>query len=222
MGLNSENAMRMCFDIETAPLPEAADYLVEPIEAPSNYKDPAKIAAYIEEKKAKRLDNCSLDPDLCRVVAVCTWREGVNGPVALHAGDVSEKEMLEWFWREAEQGHLVGFNCLTFDLPVLLRRSLYLDVLTPWIQIDKFKHPMVTDLQSVLSFNGATEWHSLSFYAKRFGFDIPDGMDGSGIAQAVAESRWDDIEQHVKADVVKTALVADRCGYFSVAPVVAF
>lgn len=215
MGFDNEGALRSCFDIETAPLPEAADYLVEPIEAPSNYKDPVKIAAYIEERKAEQLEKCSLDPDLCRVVALGVWNELDSSPAVNMSCDAHEEtELLKWFWSEFP-GHLVGFNCLSFDLPVLLRRSLYLGVKTRLLQIDRFKHPDVTDLMSELSFNDKQKVHSLDFYAKRFGCPVVDTMDGSQIGLAVTEGRWEDIEAHVTADVRKTAFVAQKCGYFT-------
>ena len=52
MGFNNEDSLRFVIDIETAPLDDAAQYL-EPAEAPGNYKDPAKIDAYIAEKNAE-------------------------------------------------------------------------------------------------------------------------------------------------------------------------
>lgn len=215
MGFNNENGRRLVFDLETAPLSEAADYL-EPPDAPANYKDPAKIKAYIEEKSAEQVGRCSLDPDLCRIVAISTWaEEDYSGPMVFHAGESAEADMLAFFWNEAKGKHLVGFNVLAFDLPVLLRRSLYLGITAPQIQIDKYRHPEVTDLQMVLSFNGALRMRGLSFYAKRFGFEVEDGITGADIAQAVEEERWDDIAHHAKADVRKTALLAARCGYFS-------
>lgn len=222
MGFNNENGKRIVFDIETAPLEEAAEYLVDPIEAPGNYKDPAKIAAFIAEKKLEQVDKCALDPDLCRVVVISLWHEDDKDPFAFHLGKTTEAYMLSWFWHEAEHGHLVGFNCLAFDLPVLLRRSLYLGVKTPLIQIDRFKHPEVTDLLSVLSFNGVMKFHSLSFYAKRFGCDVKDALTGADIGPAVASERWDDVEAHVLADVRKTAFVASKCGYFTPAPIGVF
>lgn len=214
MGFNNENGRRLVFDLETAPLPEAADYL-EPPEAPANYKDPVKIKAYIDDKSAEQVGRCSLDPDLCRIVAISTWAEEDSSPYVHHTGEDSEHEIVEWFWEQAKNHHLVGFNVLAFDLPVLLRRSLYLELKAPQIQIDKYRHPEVTDLQMVLSFNGALRLRGLSFYAKRFGFEVEDGITGAEIAKAVEEDRWDDIAGHAMADVKKTALLAARCGYFS-------
>lgn len=216
MGLNNEGAARLVFDIETAPLPDAAEYL-EPAEAPANYKDPVKIAAAIAEKNAENLARCGLDVDLCRVVAIGFWIEGsVIQTMTIEQFHGNEALMLKSFWVLAADRHLVGFNCLAFDLPVLMRRSLYLGVDDPYIQIDKFKHPQVTDLMKVLDYNGAIKSRGLSFYAKRFGIaSDPDVLTGADIAQAVVDSRWADIEAHVKADVQKTAQIAAKLGAFN-------
>jgi len=216
MGLGNENAQRLVFDIETAPLPEAADYLNDiPVEAPSNYKDPVKIAAYIAEKQAKALADCALDVDLCRIVAIGTCMEGGPNVATMTAIDAyAETSMLTIFWKVASGRHVIGYNCLAFDLPVLLRRSLYLGVSVPAIQIDRFKHPLVSDLQDVLSYSGKLTWRGLDFYCRRFGIDVPDGLKGADIGQAVAEGRWEAVEAHVRADVQKTAMLAARLSLF--------
>lgn len=214
MGYNDENSGRVVFDIETAPLAEAGEY-IEPAEAPANYKDPIKIAAAIAEKNAENLAKCGLDVDLCRIVAIGVLTDDISDPcVWLTAAENDELDILRRFWLLVAGKHLVGFNCLGFDLPVLFRRSLYLGVPVPHIAIDRFKHPQVTDLMQVLSFNGVLRLRGLSFYAKRFGVDIPDTLTGADIAQAVAEGRWADVEAHVKADVQKTAALASKLGLF--------
>ena len=217
MGYNGENARKVVFDLETAPLLDAANYLVEPISAPSNYKSPEAIARYVEDAKAAQLEKCSLDPDLCRIVALGWQIEGMPVHVGICEHEEAEAEVLNLFWYQASALHLVGFNCLAFDLPVLLRRALYLDAARPSIQIDKYKHPQVTDLQMVLSFNGAQKMHSLSFYAKRFGIPSDDTLTGADIGQAVKEGRWEDVRSHCRADVLKTAAVAAKMGLFTCA-----
>lgn len=214
MGLNDEHSGRIVFDIETAPLAEAVDYL-EPAEAPSNYKDPVKIAAAIAEKNAENVAKCGLDADLCRIVAVGVQTEEMPDPcIWIMATENDERDVLRRFWLLAVGKHLVGFNCLGFDLPVLFRRSLYLGVPVPHIAIDRFKHPQVTDLMQVLSFNGTLRLRGLSFYAKRFGIETQDALTGADIALAVSEGRWADIETHVKSDVQKTAALASKLGLF--------
>lgn len=207
--------MKLVFDIETAPLDEAKDY-IEPAEAPANYKDPEKIAAYVKEKTAESLGRCGLDLDLCRVVAIGWWRECDSEPIVVHAGSAtSEAAMLRAFWNHAEDAHLVGFNCLSFDIPVLLRRSLYLGVKAPRISTDKYRHPDVTDLATDLSFNGAQRMRSLSFYMRRFEIPHTDTIKGSDIAALVAKGLWPMVESHCRADVEATAALARRLGHLS-------
>src|SRR5258708_4313542 len=124
MGFNNDQARKICFDIETAPLDDAADY-IEPATAPANYKDPAKIEAFIADKNAENLATCALDVDLCRIVAIGIWLEGAEPDATTVQGAWTEESVLNAFWNIAADRHLVGFNVLQFDLPVLLRRSLY-------------------------------------------------------------------------------------------------
>ena len=226
MGLNNENAHVvgapwLAFDIETCPMPTCAEYLTDAIEAPSNYKDPAKIAAYIEEKRQKQIADAGLDLDLCEVVAIGWALPSVQGDddriYAQTRETTSEADMLSGFWRfvqavQRESGNLVGFNCLSFDLPILLRRSLYLGVPVPKIPLDKYRHEGVIDVADVLTFNGRMTWRSLSFYARRFGIPHDDSVKGDQIAALVAAGEWEKVASHVRADVQTTAALAQRIG----------
>jgi hypothetical protein len=59
------NDNALIVDIEAVGIDRAADYL-EPVEAPSNYKNEDAKAKYIAEATAKAIDRCGLDPDLCK------------------------------------------------------------------------------------------------------------------------------------------------------------
>jgi hypothetical protein len=61
--------MQIVFDCETYALPSAAEFMEEPT-APANYKDPAKIEAYIAEARQGQLAKAALDIDLCSVIAI--------------------------------------------------------------------------------------------------------------------------------------------------------
>lgn len=213
LGYNDADAGRLIFDLETAPLPDAAEYL-EPASAPGNYKDPDKIAAYIADANAKNLEQAGLDVDLGQIVAIGWWWEGQEAEVC-SAAYCTERDMLKQFWAVAEGRHLVGYNVLAFDLPFLFRRSLYLGVPTPFLQIEKYRHPQVTDLQDVLSFQGKLKWRGLSFYCRKFGVDIPDDLTGADIAAAVQAGEWGKVESHVRCDILKTAALAEKLGHFT-------
>lgn len=215
MGLNNENTRRIVLDIETFPIGNAADYL-EPVEAPSNYKDPVKIAAYQVDAQKAQLAKAALDHDLCRIVALgYALAHGVprdpSGEVVLCKTETDERLALVDLWDVLKPAHFIGYNVLAFDLPVLLRRSLYLGVKAPQIQLDKYRHPQVTDLMMVLSNNGAHKFRSLSFYASRFGLPATDGS-GADVAGYVEAGEWGAIEAHLRADLVATAALAQRVG----------
>lgn len=222
MAYNNENAGAaiseqpwMAFDLETCPMPGCAEYLTDPIEAPSNYKDPLKIAAYVEDKRKAQIDDAGLDCDLCEIVAIAG--EFHDSGWAQTRAHCSEADMIRGFWRFAANtmsagGQLVGFNCLYFDLPVLLRRSLYLGIATPKLSIDKYRHDGIVDLADLLTFGGKTKWRSLAFYAKRFGIPHDESVKGEDIAGLVAAGAWDQVEQHCVSDVATTANLARRVG----------
>lgn len=60
---------RIFFDIETQANPENLALAPEP-KAPGNLKDPAKIAAAIEEKKRDLIESAALDPDYGKVLSI--------------------------------------------------------------------------------------------------------------------------------------------------------
>ena len=215
MGYDHEHAARIVLDIETAPIANAADY-IEPIEAPANYKDEDKIAEYIAHARQAKLDKAALDPDLCRIVALGVWPE--NGDPEVPATIISEaveRPSLQYFWRHYGACHFIGKNCLAFDLPVLLRRSLYLGIEAPAIQLDRFRHPQVTDLQAILSMNNPAWWHTLTFYCRRFGLDVPeDATTGADIRALVETGDWEGVRAHCLADVIRTGKLAARLGLF--------
>lgn len=218
MGYNNLDALRFVIDIETAPLPDAAAYL-EPAEPPSNYKDADKIAAYVREKNAENLSRAALDADLCRIVAIGWMREDATDPTVVYVDQPEHEEsVLTEFWRDVNQHVTVGYNTIGFDLPILVRRSLYLGVTHPFVNLDKYRSNHI-DLQQRLSYNGAMKFRSLSFYCKRFGIPCGDDSTGSQVGQLVIDGKWDEIAAHCRADVVKTKALAERIGLLRQQPV---
>ncbi len=223
MGLNSEYAHPIVVDIETVAIDGAAEYL-EPISAPSNYKKAEAIEDYIRNATAGVLAKCSLDPDLCRNVAIGWMRVGVdNEPrVLLCEGEHEERYALGQLWLDVRREYgggvcpLVTFNGLKFDLPVLMRRSQYLRIDYPRLSLDKYRTPHL-DLWQQLSFKGTISAHGLQFYAKRFGLPVnPDPVKGEDIAALVkvgTDVCWRAIQNHCASDVKTTYELAVRLGY---------
>ena len=200
---------RFCvFDIETASLEDAEVY-IEPPKPRGNIKDPAKIEADLAEKTAALLDRAALDPDLCRIVAA-GWDCDGTAESAVCADAPEERRVLERFWRQSQGATLVGFNCLSFDLPVLLRRSLYLDVRAPYFSLNKYRPGSIVDL--MLAYQGMLTYRSLGFYCTRFGITVPDDVTAAEVGALVEAGEWTKVHDHVRADVAKTTALARRVG----------
>ena len=112
------------FDIETGPLP--ADKLPpfdESSVAVGNLKDPAKVAAKIEEARASYIANAALSPLAGQVLMV-----GIKEGEETRIFQGSEDEILESVAYALETAIVVhreiaGFNIINFDLPFLATRA---------------------------------------------------------------------------------------------------
>jgi DNA polymerase elongation subunit (family B) len=204
-------------DLETLGLAEAKDW-VEPISAPSNYKDEAKKAAYIAEAEAERAERFSLDADTCRIVALGFYDIGADPTVYLCSNEFEEREKLKMFWESyaKQETRLITFNGFRFDLPVLVMRSLYLSVPHPVITFaPAWKAWPHVDLWEKLSLNGARDRKDvkgLRFYAKRFGLPIFDDISGKDVAAAIAAGEWEKVHNHCLFDLDLTRALAERLG----------
>ena len=215
MGYNDELSGAVVFDLETVACPDARDYL-DPVEAPSNYKDPVKIAAYCEQTFAKRVEEAGLEPDLCEVVAVgFRHPEYATASAVYTRADVDEAGLLELAWEAIQGRRIVGFSVLNFDLPVLIRRSQLLGLRVPTVNLDRYRTPHV-DLIERLTFNGKLTWRSLAFYCRRFAIPCEDATSGADIASMVAANDWAGVAAHCRSDVDKTAALAHRLGWLTV------
>lgn len=191
-------------------MPSVETYLTDPIVAPKNYRDEFKIAAYIAETRAAQIADAGLDVDLCEIAAIAITDTEMTA--VHHGGEWTERRMLEWLWSQTRDTTLVGFNCVAFDLPIVLRRSLYLNILTPPIHVDKYRHDGVIDVAEVLSYNWRMPWRSLEFYCGRFGIPYDNTVRGDDIATLAAQGEWPSIARHCLNDVQSTAALALRVG----------
>lgn len=167
----------------------------------------AERLAKIEQQR-KEMAVC---PEMNRVVAL-GWAVGGNDVESLvisHdvndavAGDVIEITILERFWQlVANNGPLVGFNILGFDLPTIYIRSMLLDVkpsrrldLKPWSSD-------CVDLMAVRFPKSSAK--RLKWLAAAMGIEVPAGdVDGSQV-----EDLWKTdpakVGEYVRSDVAVT------------------
>jgi predicted 3'-5' exonuclease similar to PolB exonuclease domain len=205
-------------DIETSAHPDAERMLPE-FKHNAGTNDADKRAAQIAEKRAKALADAALDPDLCRIVAIGSWWNEEQEPRLHLCNDESvEAAVLSAYWQTYAQHRwehphtvIVGSNCLGFDLPVMVRRSLYLNVEVPMLERGKYRHRDVIDLKSLLCDDDRLAWRSLDYYVRRFQLDVPhDAIDGAQIPALVAAGEWPKVESHLHCDLLKTRALALR------------
>lgn len=205
-------------DIETAPLADAESMLPE-FHYNKGTNDPAKRAEQIAAKRANALAEAALDPDLCRIVALGSWWDMEAEPALVLCHDESqEAAALAEFWEtyravrhENPYTVMVGSNLLGFDLPVMVRRSLYLRVDVPHLERGKYRHRDVIDLKNLLCDDDWLAWRSLDYYVRRFALDVPqDPIDGAQIPALVAAGDWLAVRNHLRCDLVKVRALAQR------------
>lgn len=197
---------RLYLDLATAPLPEAAEFIDKAaITAPSNYKDDAKIAAYIEEKYQERLADAALDLDLAQIIGLATWHAGIAKPLIYTGWSFTEENLVKAagdLIRLMDGTSLVSFNGLSFDWPMLTRRAKYLGVTDfPWINCDRYRSPHV-DLLHVLSGGDPSRRRPLGFYVRRHKWtDLSKPLSGAEEAQVPVTGKWAELEASLRHDV---------------------
>lgn len=215
--------MAIVFDLETLAIDGAAS-LAEPVSAPSNWKDEAKIAAYVAEKQQAQIARAGLYPWTNRIIAL-GWCEETDETerVEVCGSEARERAVLTEFLEHIVDNRgavipLVTFNGLAFDLPTLMARARLLGVRCPELSIDRYRSPH-PDLMQILTFRGALDARSLTWFAKRFGLDTSDAFSGKEIATLYEDGNWDAIKAHCASDVRLTRQLAERLGVLRPRPV---
>jgi len=206
------------FDIETGPLPTAElEDRIPKFEAPANYKDEAKIAAYITQKRLDWIERAALDATTGQILAIgiLDCREPGVEKLNTLAGD--EREIIAAFSSIVLQcggsgWPLIGWNILGFDLPFILRRSWILRVALPqWIRSGRYWDRCFIDAMDVWACGNRDQAVSLDLAAATLGVGRKSGC-GSQFASLWGGS--DEERAHALAylenDLRLTKAVAER------------
>lgn len=201
------------FDIETMGLPKAElEPLCPQFEAPSNYRDAAKIEAYRDEKRQEWLDRAALSAVTGHVLAIGYLHEGKFNVFA--SGD--EADDIAAFWDlVAPRGillrPLVGFNCNGFDVPYMVRRSWKLGVQPPHgLFRGRWLNDAFVDLMEMWRCGTRDTSISLADLARYLGVGEKTGS-GKDFA-ALWESDRDAALKYLENDLRLTARCAQRFG----------
>lgn len=223
------NPNPMVLDIETLPLAAALDlpYPKDERSAPSNYKDPEKIAAWFEADERKwresRVKECSVNPRLGRVLCVgMTTEDGADATVTFAKTEADEKQLLFDLWREigVQAGELVTWNG-SWDLRFILIRSMYhglkptvrAETIAAWFRrYSLFPHfdcrQAVNNWQTFTEGEGLHEWAAF--------FHLPErpetirGLTGADVARLYADGKITTIEEYCAWDVMDTKRIYEQ------------
>lgn len=150
----------------------------EPTGAP--LPDPDVIDAQAEMRAA-------LTPEFLKIVGMNLAvdekepRSGWVGETTESGEEMTEAMLLNTFWRMAEKAdHIVGFNCLRFDLPAILVRSAILGVFptVPFFAFKPWEMPIVDLAQKRVQFGRFEkgQWHSLKALRRLYNLPIPKDL----------------------------------------------
>jgi 3'-5' exonuclease len=159
------------------------------------------------------------------VVVGCLWldhgyrlkRFGVVGEKdPPHAGELDDREhhLLDDFSRFVGRARpvLVTYNGRSFDLPVIVMRSLCHGIALPWYYRDRdfryrYSEDGHLDLCDWLADHGATRAGKLDAVARLIGLPGKIGVDGSQVEGLFRAGQLDAIQRYCLADVAQTALL---------------
>jgi predicted PolB exonuclease-like 3'-5' exonuclease len=146
------------------------------------------------------------------------WRVVALG--APHTGQRSEREIIEAFvGRIGElRPQLVSFNGHSFDLPVLRYRAMLHSLPAPGLNCRAYFNRYTDDCldlcDALASFDGRSKM-SLDGLCRVLGIaGKPAGIDGSKVAEYVAEGRIQEVADYCETDIVNTYLLFLRYELF--------
>jgi predicted PolB exonuclease-like 3'-5' exonuclease len=159
------------------------------------------------------------------IVVGCLWldhgyrlkRFGVIGEKPTGAGDTldhRERDLLEDFSRFVGRARpvLVTYNGRSFDLPVIVMRSLCHAIALPWYYRDRdiryrYSEDGHLDLCDWLADHGAARAGKLDAIARLIGLPGKTGVDGSQVEGLYHAGQLESIQKYCLADVAQTALL---------------
>jgi predicted PolB exonuclease-like 3'-5' exonuclease len=181
----NNNDRAIIFDIETGPeSPSILSTMMPAFEPPANYKDPAKIAAWEDEKRSQWVRDAALSPMTGRILAIgyVTGQDG-DSKVMIEC-DENEAAMIQHFWdyldatRTMMAPQLVGFNSNSFDLPYLIKRSWKHGIKVPQLRKGNYWDTFVAlDIRDIWQLGDRQAVGSLDTVSRFMG--LP-GKSGSG------------------------------------------
>lgn len=231
------------FDLETVPdysrahlfTPKLSKTALEQINEAGEGGDPAEVAE-IEANETSRV--LATSAEYCSICGL-NFAVDEQDPKSAWVGDVdqqgdpiNERTLLDAFWNLAEKSkHIIGFNILRFDLPVILTRSALLGI-EPWPGLKYYDakpwESFIIDLMKKRFANASyNEFKSLKELRRCLQLPIPEeyrevaAMAGDSVEKLYLEfcagngAALDTLKLYGKLDIITTRELARLwSGYF--------
>ncbi len=202
----------LVLDVETRPDPAVTnnpqwwERLDAKIEAPSNYKDEMKKAAYVGERQQQLRDKIALSSRCAMLACVGLMLQDDDTPTVLANDELTrdgEKHMLRQLaevWPESP-GCIVGFNVRDFDVPLLAVRLAIHGLELPWLPMPR-NYRQVVELRDLFNDGPLSEWRFV------FGGGFKD-VEG----KQLLELPISELVEHCRDDVRVEAMLAARTAW---------
>jgi 3'-5' exonuclease len=205
------------------------------VKAPSNYKDPEKIAAYIEAERERinadheafvqaAILKTGLDGSFGQIVCI-GWAFDDGETQSLQAGGLSLDDeaslIADWFaaLSAAHVGNsgtrpvLVGHNHAAFDIPFVWKRAIVHGIKPPfWFPRDPKPWSDVL-FDTMTQWAGARERISLDRLCRALGITGKDDFTGADVWPAVQAGRINDVASYCRGDVERTRAIHRRMSF---------
>jgi hypothetical protein len=200
-----DDKTKIFYDIETYRYAPLADIIIgsKEFSAPSNYKDPQKIAENIAEQRARALDKAALHWTTGKVVCICATAEtGAVFEYASHDEKAILGDFKDWcndFQKENGPSCLVGKSNHIFDDGFLIGRYMFHRIGFPQQLVFGTR-----DINNIFGYgNSHPQQAKLQDYALALceAKKLANGMDVAGMVDA---GKWDEIREYCKQDVKLT------------------
>ncbi len=208
-------AREIVFDIETIPQqdPSLRALIMQGLKPPANYKDPDKIAAWLEEEADKQMEKAALDGARCHVVAI-GWDDGGERDCYLAPTPGDEADIISEFftlYRKCGSPMLVGHNVAQFDIRILTQRAMVLGIRLPsgWPVDPKPWDRQIFD--TMTTWAGARGTISMRALADAFGIPAKQsGITGADVHGLWRAGHFEAIGNYCMDDVATTRAIYER------------
>jgi hypothetical protein len=219
--------MYLYIDTKTLPTadPKIIQKVFDDIEAPSNWKDPDKIAAYKTETSADAIVKTALDGAYGRLCAIsCAVND--DKPWLFTAACRDEERDLEVFHEGlllsaffddvtevagSQPVTVVGHNVRNFHFKFITQRAVVHGVRLPmWWPTPGVRRVPWKIFDTMTAWSGSKGCYSLDALCTVLGIPGKRAIDGSEVAELWSAGRYQDVAQYCGDDVVRARNLAKR------------